>query len=458
LRKPPLPAPWFFWGWLLPDSSSIPGDKDASIGSDELRGLIEPYRVHRRVYSDPAVFRLEMERIYGRAWIIVGHKSQVPAAGDFITTRIGVQPVIMVRHTDDTVRVLFNRCPHRGATICVEDKGSVRSFRCPYHSWAFETDGRQIGIPVKEAYPDYESRASKIDMTPLPRVAEYRGFVFASLAPTGPGLEEFLGWMRSSLDDIVDRAPEGDVEIAGGVFRHRCPANWKLIIENSNDMLHAGFLHQSAVDAARAVDTAGFDPPFAAHRVENLRSNGAPLKMLDESGTSAFPFGHSFIGGLPRRKRSGAIFERYRAMLVERHGEARTEEILSVDRHLNMIYPNLLTNGLFGQLKIINPIAVDMTEITVYPVRLKGAPPEVFHATINFVNNANSTAGLALADDLEIYKRCQDGFSVQASEWIDFGRGSGLEQSNDKGGKTAPGTHELPMRNQFKAWLDYMTA
>jgi len=229
-------------------------------------------------------------------------------------------------------------------------------------------------------------------------------------------------------------------------------------MENANDMLHAGFLHESAVDAARAVSTDGFNPPFAAHRVENLRSNGAPLKMLDESGTAAFAYGHCFIGGLPRRKRSGEIFERYRAMLVARNGEARTEEILSVDRHLNVMYPNLLTNGLFGQLKIIYPVAADVTDIVAYPVRLKGAPPEVFHATVNFVNNANSAAGLALADDLEIYRRCQEGYADEAMEWIDFGRGYGLEQARNDGGQAAPGTHELPMRNQYQAWLAYMTA
>ena len=122
------------------------------------------------------------------------------------------------------------------------------------------------------------------------------------------------------------------------------------------------------------------------------------------------------------------------------------------------MYPNLLTNGLFGQLKIIYPVAADVTDIVAYPVRLKGAPPEVFHATVNFVNNANSAAGLALADDLEIYRRCQEGYADEAMEWIDFGRGYGLEQARNDGGQAAPGTHELPMRNQYQAWLAYMTA
>ena len=425
---------------------------------NDLSGLVRPDRVHRRVYSDPAIFVLEMERIFGRDWIYIGHDSQVPQPGDYLTTRIGTVEVIMIRHRDATVRVLHNRCPHRGTKICAEHQGHVKLLTCPYHAWTFDTDGRLDAIPVKSSYPDYDTRAAGLDMLPVARVNNYRGFVFASLAADGPDFDSFMGLMKSSIDDIVDRSPEGAVEVTGGVFRQRCHANWKLVMENANDMLHAGFLHQSAVDAAKAVSTEGYNPPFAAHRVENLRSNGAPLKMLDESGTAAFPYGHCFIGGLPRRKRSGEIFERYRAMLVARHGEERTEQILSVDRHLNVIYPNLLTNGLFGQLKIIYPVAVNLTDIVAYPVRLKGAPPEVFHATINFVNNANAAAGLALADDLEIYRRVQEGVADEAMDWIDFGRGHGLERVDESGVRMAPGTHELPMRNQFKAWLQYLTA
>ena len=91
--------------------------------ADDIAKLIEPGRVHRDVYTDPDIFELEMERIFGRAWLFVGHASQVPQAGDFVTTELGRQPVVMTRHRDGHVHVLLNRCTHRGAMIVVNETG-----------------------------------------------------------------------------------------------------------------------------------------------------------------------------------------------------------------------------------------------------------------------------------------------------------------------------------------------
>ena len=83
--------------------------------SRSVESLIEPGRVSRLVYTDPNVFELEMERIFGRAWLYVGHESQIPNPGDYFTTDLGRQPVIMIRQNDQSIRVLLNRCTHRGA-------------------------------------------------------------------------------------------------------------------------------------------------------------------------------------------------------------------------------------------------------------------------------------------------------------------------------------------------------
>jgi phenylpropionate dioxygenase-like ring-hydroxylating dioxygenase large terminal subunit len=327
-----------------------------------------------------------------------------------------------------------------------------------YHGWTYDTDGTLLGTPMKDGYPDFETRSAQFNLQKVARTGEYRGFVFASLAPSGPDLLTFLGPMKSSLDDLVDRAPDGEVEFAGGVCRQLSHSNWKLIIENANDMVHAGALHQSANAAVTRTSTEGFDPPFGQHRVAALRSNASSLVKLDEAGTTAYPFGHTFIGGLPRPARAGKVFDEYRRLLVNRHGAARADEILSVTRHLNMIYPNLMTQGMYSYIKVILPIAVDRTEVIVYPMRLKGAPSELFETTINMVNNAGACSGLALSDDLEIYERCQLGYAAEAVEWIDLGRGFGLERNDANGGSSATGTSELPMRNQFKAWATYMSA
>ncbi|MEO8136712.1 MAG: Rieske 2Fe-2S domain-containing protein, partial [Betaproteobacteria bacterium] len=102
----------------------------------EVRGMVEPDRVHRSVYSDPAIFDLEMTRIFERVWIYCGHESQVKNPGDYYTVQIGRQPMIMVRGADGRVNVLYNRCPHRGTMLCGDRSGSTGEFfRCSYHSW-----------------------------------------------------------------------------------------------------------------------------------------------------------------------------------------------------------------------------------------------------------------------------------------------------------------------------------
>src|SRR5882672_12275095 len=117
---------------------------------DEIGRLIEPGRVHRRVYTDPEIFELEMERIFGRAWLFFGHASQVPIPGDYITTDLGRQPVIMTRHHDGSIHVLLNRCTHRGAKVVNERCGHATRLVCLYHGWTFDTDGTLIGVPVPE--------------------------------------------------------------------------------------------------------------------------------------------------------------------------------------------------------------------------------------------------------------------------------------------------------------------
>src|SRR5438046_2392725 len=129
--------------------------------------LVEPGRVHRRVYSDPAIFELEMERIFGRAWLFVGHASQVPNPGDYITTDLGRQPVILTRHKDGSLKVLQNRCAHRGPKVLSERCGHRNSFTCLYHGWTYDTDGTLVMVPVPEGCGVHFDKA-KHGLAPAP--------------------------------------------------------------------------------------------------------------------------------------------------------------------------------------------------------------------------------------------------------------------------------------------------
>ena len=113
----------------------------ARYSANDIRSLVQPDRVHRSVYQDPELFALEMERIFGRTWVYVGHATQVPGPGDFLCTQIGLRPVVMTRHGDGQVYVVFNRCAHRGVKVINEVAGNAGKFMCMYHGWTYDTNG-----------------------------------------------------------------------------------------------------------------------------------------------------------------------------------------------------------------------------------------------------------------------------------------------------------------------------
>src|SRR5262249_927162 len=157
-------------------------------------------------------------------WVFVGHESEIPRAGDFVTRRIGVEPVVMVRQSDGTVTVLVNRCMHRGTMLCQAERGHARTFTCPYHGWSYDLDGTLLGVPYPGGYADFDKRAHAL--TRAPRISSYRGFVFVSFGENGITLAEHLGAATRLIDRSCDLSPVGEVELTAGWVKHRCAANW----------------------------------------------------------------------------------------------------------------------------------------------------------------------------------------------------------------------------------------
>ena len=142
--------------------------------------LVQEDKAHRLIYTDPAIFEAEMTHIFGGTWTYLAHESEIPNVNDFITRRLGLRPLIIVRDAEGKVRALYNRCTHRGTTLCRWDKGNSKSFQCPYHGWNFLNNGRLRGVPWPEGYAA-DLRDPKYNLAQVPRVESYRGFVFGTL-------------------------------------------------------------------------------------------------------------------------------------------------------------------------------------------------------------------------------------------------------------------------------------
>jgi phenylpropionate dioxygenase-like ring-hydroxylating dioxygenase large terminal subunit len=432
----------------------------------DLGKYIEPDRVRKEVYTDPAIFELEMERIHERIWIYCGHESQVPKAGDYVTVQIGRQPMIMVRGKDGKVNVLHNRCPHRGAMLCGDQRGNTGEFfRCSYHAWTFQHDGALRNIPMMEsgyAGTRWGHDNPECRIKPAARVASYRGFVFASLATQGPTLVEFLGESKVAFDDMCDRAPKGEVEIVPNCFRVVQKSNWKIFLENQLDALHPSVTHQSTGRAAREIELdiekRTGKAPLSYHMLSAFAT--VTIDKWDAFQTLNYPHGHCILTGYMGLRPKDPDTLEYERVMEKAYGKQRMEEILGVNIHHVLLYPGLSVQSPLQQLRAVRPLGVDRTLTEIWHFRLKGAPEPIYRRSLAYYNLVNSPATMINADDLENFWKCQQGLSSEGGDWVSFHRHYGRDL--DKGGylETGPnmGTSEAPMRNQMKAWAQFMTA
>jgi benzoate/toluate 1,2-dioxygenase subunit alpha len=419
-----------------------------------LERLIESDRVHRDVYTDPEVFQLEMERLWSRTWIYVGHASQLPNAGDFITLDIAAKPVIMVRHTDDTVRVLLNRCAHKGTKVVSDLAGNAgRVFRCPYHAWTYRTDGSLINVPLKEGYAG--TRLEPLGLAVVKNVETYRGFVFARLSAQGVGFRDYFGESLSSIDNLADRSPEGELELTGGCLRfvHNC--NWKMFVENLNDTMHPMIAHASSAGIARKLwegQPADRPKPMS---IEQIAPFASDYKFFDDMGVRVYAHGHSFSGVNFSIHSSYSSVPEYEAAMKRAYGAERAGKILGTVRHNTVYYPSLTIKGAIQSIRVARPLAADKTLLESYTLRLKGAPDALLERTVAYNRLINSPMSVVGHDDLHCYRAIQEGLAGDGHEWVNLQRDFKPSEV-DAAELTANGTSDISMRNQFRAWREFM--
>jgi phenylpropionate dioxygenase-like ring-hydroxylating dioxygenase large terminal subunit len=422
--------------------------------------------ISREIFIDEEIYAQEQVRIFARAWLFVGHESQVPRPGDFVVSGMGEESVILCRDRDGQLHVFLNSCRHRGMKVCRYDEGNTPVFTCPYHGWSYALDGKLAGVPYfKEAY---EGRLDKArwSLVEVAQLCCYKGTVWACWDATAPPFLEYFGDFRHFLDLVLDGwgGSEGGTEVLGGVQKWRVPCNWKFPAENFSGDSYHNISH-------RSVDLAGIGPSGASRRdmPELLAARKLHIAFSDRGHQTT-----SFL--LPRAaplmaayQGSPAVADYFRAC-----EEARRRRQGDWGRMIALVGEIFPTAAFLARqprsIAVWHPRGVNETEVWRWYLVDKEAPPEVKEYLRDYYIRYSGPAGMTEQDDMENwnYAHAASRGTIARRYPYNYEQGLGQEVENYEFDRfRVPGTvldlteaksSEHNLRNLYRRWAEFMEA
>ena len=294
-------------------------------------------------------------------------------------------------------------------------------------------------------------------MAAVQAVHVYRDFVFCRLNPEGVSFDAFFGQSLSTIDNMVDRSPEGKLQVVGGVLRYINRCNWKMLVDNQTDTTHPMVAHESSAGTAAAAwakAPPGTPKPMA---VEVFTPFVSPYEFFEEMGIRVWPNGHGHTGVGKSIHSDYSDIPGYQEAMVTAYGEERAHAILSENRHNTIYFPNLTMKGPVQTMRVFKPIAVDKTLVESWTFRLVGAPDLLLERTLMYNRLINAPTSVVAHDDTEVYERAQEALQSRGRDWMNLCRLYDAGEPRDAAHFETNGTNELQMRNQMRAWAHYMT-
>ncbi|MGE0685145.1 MAG: SRPBCC family protein [Dehalococcoidia bacterium] len=401
--------------------------------------------VDRRIFTDPDIYQVELERIFARAWNFMCHDSQIPNPGDFFMTFIGEDRVIVVRDNDMQPQVLINSCRHRGNAVCRAEEGHATSFMCTYHGWTYDLKGNLVGVPgFKEVYHEELDRENW-GLIKAAKVDSYHGFVFATMDETAPDLDEYLGDVgRLSIDELAMR---GDMAIVGGIQKFTIPCNWKFAADNVWDWYHAPLTHSSAVLTGM----------FPFERKDN--------QYFPEHIAVLGDYGHA-IGG-------PAMLGESERLLRKIGNDPSWQERPEAKQALGTvgakaaghphIFPNMWVATGSSQISLRHPKGPYSTEIWWFTVLNKELPPQHHRMLVGMANHVFGPAGMLEQEDGENWGESTRAMSgVMSSKFplhyaMNLGHGE-VTRDETGPGYILTGVNEHAQLWHYRNWAAWMAA
>jgi 3-phenylpropionate/trans-cinnamate dioxygenase alpha subunit len=416
----------------------------------ELDKLVDTERglVNRKIFADPEIYKQELEQVFARSWLFLGHESQIPNPGDFFNTKMGEDPILVTRGKDGKVNAMLNSCRHRGNSVERSDLGNRNNFMCTYHGWTYDLEGKLITVPgFKELYHE-ELDLENWGLVRVSQLESFHGLIFANWDPEAPGLLEYMGDYAWFLETRVNPQGQGS-EVVGGINRWVMDCNWKFATENFiGDGYHAAITHKSAT--------------LAGHAVLNNRQGGIDRATSDmtrsmfttQSSPNTFrlatKYGHG--AGLMLRPDGAAVVPADVSDMVADYYRKRSE---GMEKHLgktrervggwNAMFPNFSINSSADQIHVWNPSGPLHTECWVYILVDKAASPEVKKALKVSAQRHFGPSGMFEQDDGDNWKLSTIGAKGTIAQRYPLNYQMGI---NDE---VLGATDDLPQRRQ--GWM-----
>ena len=372
------------------------------------------FRCRRDIFTNPDLFELEMRHLFEANWVYLAHESQIPEVNDYYTTWIGRQPIVITRDKTGALNAVINACAHKGAMLCRRKHGNKGSFTCPFHGWTFSNTGKLLKVKDEKTtqYPEQFNKNGSHDLTRVAKFENYRGFLFGSLNPDSPSLEDYLGEARVIIDQIVDQAPDG-LEVLRGNSSYIYDGNWKLQMENGCDGYHVSSVHWN------------YQATMGRRKEEGTKAVDASGWSKSVAGVYGFENGHILLWTNTMNPEVRPVWA-HREEIAARVGEERAKFIVGQTRNLGL-YPNVFLMDQFStQIRVVRPLAVDRTEVSIFCFAPKGESAQDRATRIRQYEDFFNVSGMGTSDDLEEFRACQTAYAGTAALWNDMSRGAPL--------------------------------
>ena len=417
--------------------------------------------IAREIYVNEGIYQQELEQIFTRAWLFIGHESQVPNQGDFVQSRMGEEEVLLVHDRKDKLHVFLNTCRHRGMKPCRYDEGNTLVFTCPFHGWSYDTDGRLVGVPHHDAAYHGELDKSKFGLHEVAQMCNYYGSIWATWDPKAPPFEDYLGAYAPGIRRCFQSSDGEDngVELFNPVYKWHIPTNWKFPgFSFDGDAAHGAMTHRSINVAAigpqgdadggnRHGRRAGFPQTSLEMSIPEL-GHGGHNPIFEQPGVAPYADTWQTVPG---------VDDYYREMRAKKQKKYAGQFLHGGGA---LVWPNV--NIQPQRILVWHPHGVGVTESwRAYPVD-RNAPKLVKDAQRRYMMRYGGPVGLTESDDMENWNYAFPASLGTMAQRLpyNFSMGVGHEYTDDR----VPGMTlnyriaEENQRSRLRRWLEFMEA